>query len=1074
MATVLSELAALLHKIAKEVDAAETDYRLKDVSSALEPTILEFKRLGSKAVLSDIPDQLWKSVSQVIATILTLCEQRGLERERQTWASKWADFRQAYEKGKAALGEERKRVASLTAERDALREELRQEKQKAASAASEESQAMQKEFHAMHMQLMTSANDDKLKAMEQVAELKLSMVSRELDDSRKDALALEAKLAEKDGEMERSKTVSARDLAHVQSQLADAQSKLEEARAQAQVMAQQLEEARAKAKSLQANADEAAQELAARDAHVQQFRRSPCEVNSMSPLGHVQQLHSNVYTPSSGTPPSLFHTMRHTPPSHAHAMQPTPPPHFSSNQYHQSPSVQGPYHQPPSLQGSYHQPPSLQGPYHQSPPPHSQYYQPHSPGNSYHQSPQLGHGSLYGPPAGLGHMFARPQTGGRDGTSRPQTALDPVQGPLEDEVRGLRFSDEMTTTPVMSLRRGESSENDRPSTSHSRSGSTKSRSRRTKDSSSSAKDSSSPVKDSSGPTKENPSPAKTPSSPSKTGATKVSTLRRKFKGLRRPPYGYLSKHAGRSVAEGLDHPLVSGAEFSWASIPMFEDGPLEAMKQALTPTLLAMINDFLRTRVAHACSAADEWDLESEPLPKCCLGLIADLAAELVTPKMSGDSQEDCLASIQAFKSQVDQLLQTKREELVATVTPHFERSNQLLAWFDSLAGELADKAAEFEPESEPEEQDYWSGSDAFREPSPPPEDWAEDCWSDEDEKDSGVYDKKDVLTLTKKVARRRASLQEEHTFDFHCIEHAYEGVTRRAHDLFQTHIRDMVTEHELKTWTLETLVRERNPFFKPENDIETWGDCAMVFVSRNMTTTRNATRSAQKLHLVTSKKQGVADPWTLESRRIMPAKWEKVSSGKDGNVIRYRDKEVTLPPGKWPLRKMCESGPFDRPKPPVVINPSGSVVVRGRNFVGMYPKGTTHWHDALGYKQDEGSLEVGGVYIVRFPYDMGTGQYNLVDNAARDLHEYGRPTDADYDPVAYHSGLLWWHGDREDVVPTFVDLDDPYKLWYRKEKAIKVVKANIRSFRCFPVSWTASLRPSSSPRLPTPSWRLI
>lgn len=553
MATsILDELAVLLHKISREVDAAEVDDKLQDVYTTLEPTIVEFKRLGAKARLHDVPDTLWQSLTQTINTIMTLCEQRGLERERQGWASRWETFKQSYEKGKSALAAERKRSAVLKAEVETLQEKLKDALAHASSTGDAESRRLAEDEHLMrHMEHITAANDEKIKAIEQfeklkasgeIAELKLNMVSKERDDAIGQVAGLQS----------------------------------------------QLDKSEDKAMKLQAIIDD----LTSREPQFQNFRSS---LHDMAPLVQGHQMHPNMHSPSTGTPPSLLRSMQHS-------VQHTPPPHLQANNQYQS---------SPPLRGSYHQSSPRHSAYHASPPPHSPYYQPGSPHHAYHQSsplPGTAPGSHYHPAAMHGHhsrLPPRPRTNGRDATSRPQTSRDGANpqglpfsedflslfpGPHSDQSldpgygrpasKGVRWHDNLPDTPVMTMKRDVVSENERPTTSRSE----------VTNSADAA-----PIKE----TKSTASPTKTSASPVKTSPTKYGTLRRKLKGMRRPPYGYMtgtsSVTVGSEAALRLDHPIIPWevARFQpfprAGSVPAFVDEQLEAMKRALGPRLVALM-----------------------------------------------------------------------------------------------------------------------------------------------------------------------------------------------------------------------------------------------------------------------------------------------------------------------------------------------------------------------------------------------------------------------------------------------------------------------------------------------------
>lgn len=608
METTIEDLAVLLHKISHHVNVAETDDNLQDVPANLEATISQFKRLGNKAALHDIPESLWMSLTQLISTILTLCGQRGREKERSKWSSQFATFKVSYEKGKAALAEERRRVATLKTEMEGLRAEVKDERHKAAAgvaegrnAAGEEHRAMHKEFREMHMQLLTAANDDKAKAFDQIVELKLSVssVTKDLEEALKKVSALESELSAKDEEIQLIKSTSALKLGDVQSKLDEAKSGalavadketelektlvlLKEVQEREASAVKELEEVKEESSKLQVALEEAKESLA-RENRFQQYRRSPQDTNIMPNLGHSQQLHPNMGTPPShmrtmGTPPPHMPPMQHTPPLHlqANGIQHTPAHLLANGMYHQSspphPSLhyghyQSPGHAPAHFQGSPPRPVTNGGilkdtdsrP--QTAHPHASQQQ--VPMAEFFHSPQP-HGPhmTHGSP-GKGHFI------GQEGSPQPFQISKP----------SITWKSQSPPTPVMTLVSGSRSENTRPETAQSentRPETPTKTSTKTSPTKSSAK-----------------SPTKSPTKEKETGGT----LRRKFGlGRRRPPYGneigltntQVGKHGG-----ALDHPihvhplvLEKWCRRRFCGVPSFADERLEQLSQGLPHALL--------------------------------------------------------------------------------------------------------------------------------------------------------------------------------------------------------------------------------------------------------------------------------------------------------------------------------------------------------------------------------------------------------------------------------------------------------------------------------------------------------
>lgn len=300
---------------------------------------------------------------------------------------------------------------------------------------------------------------------------------------------------------------------------------------------------------------------------------------------------------------------------------------------------------------------------------------------------------------------------------------------------------------------------------------------------------------------------------------------------------------------------------------------------------------------------------------------------------------------------------------------------------------------------------------------------------------------------------------------------------------------------YQLAERALELNVQERFPWMRPEGETETWGDCALVFLARvgsdkwedmydflmcvysgTPKDYRPRTLIAEELargEKLPSNFQGlhehhddnecsdecemvhlnsgfcfsdILNPWTLVSEPCTQEQWKKVSCSKEGNVFKYRDVEVTLPPRHWPIKERDNSGD-EFPADPVTLN-RHSIVVRTKKSIFMFDRENPHYEHALNYNEDEGSVELRDIFIVKFPADNGDIHFTLCDPLAQDMHQFGGSLSADYEPVAFYQGLLWWYA-CGTIIPTFFDLaKSAYSTRFRKDRSFKVAFGDHQKFR--------------------------
>lgn len=217
----------------------------------------------------------------------------------------------------------------------------------------------------------------------------------------------------------------------------------------------------------------------------------------------------------------------------------------------------------------------------------------------------------------------------------------------------------------------------------------------------------------------------------------------------------------------------------------------------------------------------------------------------------------------------------------------------------------------------------------------------------------------------------------------------------------------------------LQTKLRKKVPWFQLETDISTWADCVLVFVKRLTGTTKWKTTKNISNVKVQSKPSSVKyvlarhverdggdildnPPIGFRSypKRVDYNVGEAQVDVNGDTVFQVKGKTVTLPP--LAILQATE---------PVVAILGDTVVVKTATSVFVLPWAESHYNKALATSIQSGES---GEYFLELALGI----------------------------VACYNGLLWWWGDsepRDDLVPTFIDLDNPGTIYYREDKIITV-----------------------------------
>lgn len=269
-----------------------------------------------------------------------------------------------------------------------------------------------------------------------------------------------------------------------------------------------------------------------------------------------------------------------------------------------------------------------------------------------------------------------------------------------------------------------------------------------------------------------------------------------------------------------------------------------------------------------------------------------------------------------------------------------------------------------------------------------------------------------------------------------------------------------------------ESKVTQRFPWMCPENDMDTWGACALVYVARkkskkwipvnNLNTMYTQRKLLPLKQLVATELKeneklpegfeglndavlktpdGELDFHTLNFSIHNDGTCKVVKEDETETVVKYKSKEtpilLTLPPGVKPRRKEQ----YER-VPPVAVHKQ-HIIVQCENRVFTFPRNKPlHYKNAFDqqFYTARRTFEVGHIHAwesYRDSLNHNLSAYEFFDSHTVQMREYTAATSAV--PVASYSGLVWWAIKGRLLIPTFIDLEEPEKVFYRKDKIIGV-----------------------------------
>lgn len=176
-------------------------------------------------------------------------------------------------------------------------------------------------------------------------------------------------------------------------------------------------------------------------------------------------------------------------------------------------------------------------------------------------------------------------------------------------------------------------------------------------------------------------------------------------------------------------------------------------------------------------------------------------------------------------------------------------------------------------------------------------------------------------------------------------------------------------------------------------------------------------------------------NPKTLEFYTQQKGEYgcQLVRSTPTETVLSFEGYTITLPAGVQFDTRPKQVGP-----PPFELLPK-NIVVRSFGRVYVVPRKNPHWRKGFYYDYDEGSFEINNVYVKHnSPYRFEAKNSFQFYNSYRNQFEvYDAPSESR--PLANYYGIMYlWMKDR-DVTPTFIDQNEPHKLYCKRGDIVTV-----------------------------------
>lgn len=252
-------------------------------------------------------------------------------------------------------------------------------------------------------------------------------------------------------------------------------------------------------------------------------------------------------------------------------------------------------------------------------------------------------------------------------------------------------------------------------------------------------------------------------------------------------------------------------------------------------------------------------------------------------------------------------------------------------------------------------------------------------------------------------------------------------------------------------TW--KNKLRYRNPWMIPhDGELTSYAECVLKFVGRLKTWIPVQSVDDMEIPTETPKSLDciIAEP--LEKHEKLPESFEPMLDKYPGQChhwcehIHGRSRFLDLTTLEYVRNPVIENDPGTKQ---VSTGPSGTVVHTYDRRATLFPRSSSFiefdHQNILGRRDD--FIHLQDVFIAR---DVPSGtrpptfSYSMVDLQNRQMVHFTesawlfpRMPNMLTSPVASYNGLVWWALERRCMVPTFLDLQQPGKIYHNPNKAI-------------------------------------
>lgn len=273
----------------------------------------------------------------------------------------------------------------------------------------------------------------------------------------------------------------------------------------------------------------------------------------------------------------------------------------------------------------------------------------------------------------------------------------------------------------------------------------------------------------------------------------------------------------------------------------------------------------------------------------------------------------------------------------------------------------------------------------------------------------------------------------------------------------------------------LKSLLSKRCPWITPQcgNQLSSWADCALVFVSRLQskkwtscdrlpTQHQSQTPIKRILPIELTKDEKLPKDFTplhshsgrycdyscdylhfeyanlnLTTMEYIPDDPRKEEETGDYDVISETNEEIVI---DYDGLKITLPASADIESVEVNIT-KDIVVLEGDTTTYVFPRNNCHYkHLLLEHDHNVSAFLLGDIYVKKVPIAKGKFSYHMFNPHTKQFVQYAIKN-INTKPVAAYNGLVWWLINKKSLIPTFMDLNNPDKVYIQKEKILTVAR---------------------------------